>query len=26
VDVFLESGKLQRIAVPSANAEIVREN
>jgi hypothetical protein len=26
VDVFLEAGKLQRIAVPSANAEIVREN
>jgi len=26
VDVFLEAGKLQRIAVPSANAEILREN
>jgi hypothetical protein len=26
VDVFLEAGKLQRISVPSANAEIVREN
>jgi len=26
VDVFLDAGKLQRIAVPSASAEIVREN
>jgi hypothetical protein len=26
VDVFLEAGKLQRIAVPSASAEILREN
>jgi hypothetical protein len=26
VDVFLDAGKLQRIAVPSAGAEIVREN